>query len=109
MDIMGENARDLEIPQGACGILGFIICQETFVDESIMSPDCKLIGMLIVYTTDDVELLACKHIVSVVPILRVEHFLVRLNIPIVIILNFNRCFIEDLSWANVIDAAETTQ
>jgi hypothetical protein len=104
---MRKHPRSLEIPQRTCGILRFVVCQETIVQEHIVAPYCKLVGILLVYAAYDVEVSACKHHVIVVFVLDVCHLFVWFDVPIVIVFVLDRSLVKDLGRANMVVAAET--
>jgi uncharacterized YccA/Bax inhibitor family protein len=108
VDIMRKHPRSFEISQWTCGILRFIVCQETIVQEHIVAPYGKLIGILLVYAAYDVEVSTRKHHVIVAFVLGIRHLFVWFNVPIVIVFILDRGLVKDLSRADVIVAAETT-
>lgn len=76
VNVMREDPSSLEVSQGTGGILWFVMCQETVVEKCAVTSDRKLIGMLVVYATDHVELSAREHGVIAAPFLRIEHLFV---------------------------------
>lgn len=107
VDVMRKYARSLEVSQRVCGIFWFVVCQETVIQEDIVSSYCQLVGMLLVYSAYYVELSACKHHVVAPFVLYIEHLFVRFNIPVVIVFILDRGLVKDLSRADVIVTAET--
>jgi hypothetical protein len=63
--------------------------------------------MLVIYSTNDVELSAPKHHAIMVFVLYVEHFFVRVHIPIIIVFVLDSGFVQNLGWADMIDATKT--
>jgi hypothetical protein len=61
------------------------------------------------YAPYNAKFFARKHCIVVPHVLRVEHFFIRLYIPIVVVLIFDRGFVKDLSGADMIVACETSQ
>lgn len=109
MDEVRKDSCCLGVPQRTCSILRFVSCQKTIIQERIITPDTELVDVLKVYASNDLKLLTCNHGVLVVSFFSIEHFFVRLHVPIIIVFVFDRGFVENLGWADVVVASESTE
>lgn len=58
------------------------------------------------YAANDLELLASHQRVLPVTVFSIGHLFIRLHVPIIIVLVFDRGLVEDLGWADMVAASE---
>jgi hypothetical protein len=109
MDKVRKDASCLWVSQWARCVLWLVLRQKTVVQERVVTSDAKLAGVLKVYATDDIELLAGDHCVLSVSIFLINHLPVRLDIPVIVVFVFDRGFVKDLRWADMVAASESTE
>jgi hypothetical protein len=107
MDEMRKDPGCLRVSQWACSILRFVSRQETIIQECVIAPDTELTKVFEVYATDDLELFTCNH--CVLSIISIDHLIVRLHVPIIIVFVFDRSFIENLRYIDVVVPSEATE
>lgn len=106
---MREHSSGLDVSQGTGGILRLVISQEAIVQKCIVSSNAELVRVFEVYPPNDVELLARKHFILVALIVGVQHLLVRLNVPVIVVFVFHCGFVEHLSRTDMIVATKTVE
>lgn len=102
---MREDSGCLWVPQRTCCVLRLVSSQEAIIQERIVAPDAKLVGILKVDTANEFELFARNH--GVLSVLAIDHLIIGLDVPIVVIFVFDRGLVEDLCRTDVIVAGET--
>src|SRR4051812_17303990 len=106
---MGKHSCGLWITQWVRRVLGLVVRQQPIVQKRIVPSDTQLVEVFQVYATDVVELLAREQGILIISRVQVEHDLVRLYVPVIIVFVFDRCFVKHLSWTNVIFATKTAK
>ena len=106
MDEVCKDPCGLWVSQWARRILWLVARQETVIQKGIVAPDADLTGVLEMYAANDLELLAGDQCILSITVLLVDHLLVGLHVPIVVVLVFDRGFVKDLRGANVVAASK---
>lgn len=107
MNEMCEDSGCFWIPQRTCCILRLVLRQETIIQECIIASDTDLTGVFEMNTANKLELFVCHH--GVLFVFAVDHFVVRLHIPVIIVFILDRGLIEYLRWTDMVVASKSAK
>lgn len=106
---MCKDSSSLWVTQRACRVFGSVVRQQSIIQEGVIAPDSELVKVLQVDTTDLVKLSACEQGVLVLVGFSVNHILIRMHVPIIVVFEFHGRFVEHLCRTDMILAAKAAE